>query len=62
MASDVKVTLGFLGLQPLKDLKKNQVQTCIRWLMPMPVFPAMQAGSQPPLGYRHHPASHHRLQ
>ncbi|MNI63200.1 hypothetical protein D3C85_997440 [compost metagenome] len=47
-----RVTLGlFPGATTLKGFSvESSTKLCIRWLMPMPVLPAMQAGNQPPLG------------
>src|SRR5687768_5499499 len=48
----VSVTLGRLpGAITLNGLRvESNTKLCIRWLMPMPEFPAMHAGTQPPLG------------
>src|SRR4029079_12471518 len=52
-ASDgVNVTLGRLpGVTTLKGFSEEvMTKLCMRWLIPTPVFPAIQAGNQPPLG------------
>ena len=48
----VKVTRGCLpGATTLYGFSDgSRTKLCMRWLIPMPVLPAMQAGSQPPLG------------
>ena len=48
----VSVTRGRLpGSSTLKGLSARiHHEVCMRWLMPIPVFPAMQAGTQPPDG------------
>src|SRR5690606_36622624 len=48
----VSVTRGLLpGAITLNGLiRESSTKLCRRWLMPMPVFPAIHAGTHPPLG------------
>ena len=48
----VNVTLGLLpGANTLKGLiVESSTKLCMGWLMPTPVWPAIQAGNQPPDG------------
>src|SRR5690606_22977005 len=48
----VRVTLGRLpGSTTLKGLiRESNTKLCSLWLIPTPVFPAIVAGSHPPLG------------
>jgi hypothetical protein len=48
----VRVDRGRLpGVTTLNgDMASSSTNACMRWLMPMPVVPAIVAGIQPPLG------------